>query len=115
MKTVVITTGDARLPPELEDVINRGSTTVDRHSASDFAPTLRPPKADRIVFWSAAPDPTIRQLATGYAQAEARAHKEMLVYVTAVPGDTIAGVAPSELFVWPQDKDRLTMAFLTGA
>jgi hypothetical protein len=115
MKTLVITAGDAPLPPELDGVIRRGSTAIERRRAADLAPAGAPLEADRIVFWSPAPDAVVRQLAGRYASAEATARKEAIVFVTSTPGDTVPGLPATEFFVWPQDKDRLTMAFLTGA
>ena len=115
MKTLVITAGDTALPPELEDVIRRGSTAFERRRAADLAPAGAAPDADRIVFWSPAPDVAVRQLAGRYASAEAKARREAIVFVTSAPGDTVPGLSATEFFVWPQDQDRLTMAFLTGA
>jgi hypothetical protein len=115
MKTLVITAGDTSLPPELDDVITRGSTAIERRRAADLAPAGATPDADRIVFWSPAPDAAVRQLAGRYAKAEAKARREVIVFVTSTPGDAVSGVSATEFFVWPQDKDRLTMAFMTGA
>jgi DICT domain-containing protein len=115
MKTLVITAGDTPLPSDLDEVITRGSTAVEHRRTSDLSRAAGTPDADRVVFWSSAPDAAIRQLAGRYARAEARARKEAIVFVTTTPGETVAGVSPTELFVWPQDKDRLTMAFMTGA
>lgn len=115
MRTLVITAGDAPLPPDLDEVIRRGSTTVERRRASDVPPDAVSFDADRVVFWSSVPDASIRQLAGRFARAEAKLHKEAIVFITSAPVDALAGMSPAELFVWPQDKDRLTMAFLTGA
>jgi hypothetical protein len=30
-------------------------------------------------------------------------------------GDRVLGLSDTEVFLWPEDDDRLTMAFLTGA
>jgi hypothetical protein len=115
MRTLVITAGDTPLPSDLDEVIVRGSTIVDRRRVSDFPPTAATPAADRVVFWSSAPDASMRQLAGRFVRAEAQAHRETIVFITTTPGETVKGVSPSELYVWPQDRDRLTMAFLTGA
>jgi hypothetical protein len=115
MKTLVITAGDAPLPPELDDVIRRGSTAIERRRAADAAPAGPTLEADRVVFWSPGPDTFVRQLASRYASAEVTARKEAIVFVTSTPGDTVPGLSATEFFVWPQDQDRLTMAFLTGA
>jgi hypothetical protein len=115
MKTLVITAGDTPLPPELEQVIRRGSTSVERRRAADVPPAAAMPDADRIVFWSSTPDQAIRHLASRYGRAEMKSRTETIVWVTTTPGDTVPEVAPGELFLWPQDQDRLTMAFMTGA
>jgi hypothetical protein len=115
MKTLVITAGDTPLPPELEDVIKRGSTAVERRRAADLPAAGRAPEADRVVFWSSGSDAGIRRLAARYAKAERLSRKEAIVYVTGMTVPTIAGLSATETFVWPQDKDRLTMAFMTGA
>ena len=115
MKTLVITAGETPLPPELEDMIKRGSTAVERRRAGELPPAAALPDVDRVVFWSSGTDAAIRQLAVRYAAAEARSRKETIVFVTTTAGERIAGVSDLEIFVWPQDKDRLTMAFMTGA
>ncbi|SRR6266542_5046257 len=115
MKTLVITAGDTPLPPELEDVIKRGSTAVEHRRAGELPPATALPEVDRVVFWSSGPDAAVRQLAGRYAKAEAKSRKEAIVFVTTAPDERIAGVSETELFVWPQDQDRLTMAFMTGA
>jgi hypothetical protein len=115
MKTLVITGGDAPLPSDLDEVIRRGSTIVERRRASDVAPSAGPFDADRVVFWSSAPDASMRRLVGRLARAEARVQKETIVFITSAPGDVFAGISPTEIFVWPQDKDRLMMAFMTGA
>ena len=115
MKTLVITAGDTPLPPELEEVIRRGSTSIEQRRTADVPGAAALPDADRIVFWSSRPDPTLRQLASRYANAEKKERRETIVFVTTTPGDTVPDVAPTELFVWPHDQDRLTMAFMTGA
>jgi hypothetical protein len=73
------------------------------------------PDADRIVFWSAGPDTGMRQLASRYAQAEKAERREAIVFVTTTPDEPVAGLSDTECFLWPQDEDRLRMAFLTGA
>jgi hypothetical protein len=115
MKTLVITADDTALPAELEEVIRRGSTAIERWRPDDIAPGSAMPDADRVVFWSAKPDASLRQLAARYVKAESRARKEVIVFVTTTPAETVAGLSATELFLWPQDKDRLTMAFMTGA
>jgi hypothetical protein len=115
MKTVLISEGDIPPPKPLVDVIARGSTSVERRSAADLLRQLSVPDADRIVFWSTGSDPQVRQLAVRYRSAERAERREALVFVTAAAGEAIPGLTSAETFVWPQDRDRLMMAFLTGA
>jgi hypothetical protein len=115
MRTVLVV-GDGGIPAALRDLVERGSTSVTQRGAAELssAPRL---DADRIVFWTTAPDPRLVALAERYARAEAAERREMLVFVggdpSAVPEPT--ALAPNEIFVWPRDEDRLKMAFLTGA
>jgi hypothetical protein len=115
MKTVLIT-GNAPVPAQLRQLLERGSTSFFEQRAVDLR-NAAPIEADRVVFWSIAGEPDIRQLAEQYAKAEAVEHRESLVFVTtdtasaAVPTD----LSPTEWYVWPRDEDRLKMAFLTGA
>jgi hypothetical protein len=115
MKTLVISAGDGPLPETLRDMITRGSTSVEQRRAADLLPGAPMPAADRIVFWSTGADPGLRQLAIRYARAEQAEGREAIVFVTTTPGEAVAGLSKTEVFVWPQDQDRLTMAFLTGA
>lgn len=115
MKTLVITGGDVPVPAALADLIRRGSTATEERRTSDIAPAASMPQADRVVFWSAGSDAAVRRLAARYAKAEAKARKEAIVFVTDTTVPTIPGLSATEVFVWPQDQDRLTMAFMTGA
>jgi hypothetical protein len=117
MKTLVITAGETPIPPELEQVIRRGSTAVDLRRASDVAAEAALPRVDRVVFWSpgSADAPSLRPVLDRVARAERNAQREVIVFVSSMPGDGGTGLSPTECFVWPQDRDRLTMAFLTGA
>jgi hypothetical protein len=115
MKTLLISGGVTPLPDTLRDVITRGSTAVEQRRATDLAPGASMPDADRIVFWTTGSDPALRQLASRYAKAEQAERREKIVFVTTQPGDRVPGLSTTEIFVWPQDQDRLTMAFLTGA
>jgi hypothetical protein len=112
MKTVVI--ADEPLPKELRDVIARGSTSIEeRRSAEETSAAM--PDADRIVFWSKGADQRLEELARRYATVERAGRREVIVFVTTKPGDPMAGLSSIEWFVWPQDEDRLRMAFMTGA
>lgn len=111
MKTVLI--ADEPVPERLREVITRGSTSIDeRRTAQVTSGEL--PQADRIVFWSKGTD-GLRTLAARYATAERAQRRELIVFVTTEPGEPMAGLTSTEWFVWPQDEDRLRMAFLTGA
>jgi hypothetical protein len=115
MKTLLISGGETPIPEALRTVITRGSTSVEQRRAADLSTGSPMPDADRIVFWSTGSEPGLRQLVSEYAKAEHVEHREAIVYVTTKPGDSVAGLSNTEVFVWPQDQDRLTMAFLTGA
>ena len=115
MKTLVIS-GRSPLPGALRDVVERGSTVLEERRASELQDRPAHLDADRIVFWAAADDAVVRELAQQYARAEAAERKEKLVFVTPEPPHSPpAGLSATELFVWPRDEDRLKMAFLTGA
>jgi len=111
MKTLLI--ADAPVPQLLQEFITRGSTSVDQRGVDDQAEAGMP-DADRIVFWSAGSDAGLRQLASRYAKAEQAERREAILFVTAAAGDPVPGLANTECFRWPQDEDRLRMAFLTG-
>jgi hypothetical protein len=112
MKTLLIT--DGAVPDRLREVITRGSTALEQRRTTDDA-SAGLPDADRIVFWSTGADATIRQLAARYARAEQSQRREVIVFVTTTSGEPIPGLSDTEYFQWPQDEDRLKMAFLTGA
>jgi hypothetical protein len=115
MRTVLVVGTDS-MPEPLRELVQRGSTSVAERGAAELegAPRL---DADRIVFWTAGSNPGLVQLAERYARVEAAERREMLVFIggepSAVPRP--GALAPNEIFVWPRDQDRLTMAFLTGA
>src|SRR5512132_3884166 len=105
MKTLVITASETPLPGDLDEMIRRGSTAVEHRRASDVAPAAPLPDVDRVVFWSAGSDPHLRSILDRFVSAERKARAEVIVFVSTVPGDAGAGLAPAERFVWPQDKD----------
>ena len=115
MKTLVITAGETPIPAELEDVIRRGSTAVEWRPGAELAGTASLPQVDRVVFWSPMPDASLQPALDRFVRAEKAARREVIVFVSTVPGDDGSGLAPGECFLWPQDRDRLTMAFMTGA
>jgi hypothetical protein len=114
VKTLLITGGGAPLPQALRDVIARGSTEVRERAARDVDGAAAVAGVDRVVFWSAGDEAT-RKLAAQCALAERRDGRETIVFVTTAAGDEVAGLSPAEMFEWPGDEDRLTMAFMTGA
>jgi hypothetical protein len=110
MKSVLIS--DGAVPEQLRDVIARGSTSVEERRTLEATAM---PVADRIVFWSTGADAALRQVASRFAQAEQAQRREAIVFVSTSPADSVPGLSETECFVWPQDEDRLKMAFLTGA
>ena len=115
MKTVLISGGNVPLPDTLRDVISRGSTSVDERTAADVNSSGSLAGADRVVFWASSGDDAIRALAVQYARANMGERKDGIVFVTTASTADVPGLAETDVFVWPRDEDRLTMAFLTGA
>lgn len=116
MKTVIIS-GTTPIPAKLRDLVEKGSTSLVEYEAVDLAGRPRPDlDADRIVFWTASPDPRVTELAQRYAGREAAERREVVVFVAGEGAVQAApALPPNECFVWPRDEDRLKMAFLTGA
>jgi hypothetical protein len=116
MKTLLIS-GSSPPPAALRDVVGRGSTVLHERRASDIdTDAATQLSVDRIVFWAPSGETAVRALARGCVRAERRARREAIVFVTPeAEGGSIEGLNPNELFIWPQDQDRLTMAFMTGA
>jgi hypothetical protein len=113
MKTVIIR-GKSPLPEALRDVVERGSTSV--HECHVPGPTPMPRDVDRFVFFATGDDPDVAAAARQAARAERSEGAEKLVYVLAdANAPAIEGLAPTEVYVWPRDEDRLKMAFMTGA
>lgn len=122
MRTVLVIGGGTPVPAPLRTLVTRGSTSlVERRAAEIAGPDGTaagvPDDVDRIVFWSGSEDADVQRAAERLAKVEARARREILVFVTAEGSGAAppAGIAPNEQYVWPRDEDRLTMAFLTGA
>ena len=113
MKTVIVR-GRTPLPESLRAVIQRGSTSVQECHVP--GPTPLPRDVDRVVFFTTGDDPDVTAAARQAARAERSDGAEKLVFVLAGAGEpTIDGLAPTEIYVWPRDEDRLKMAFMTGA
>ena len=112
MKTVLIR-GDEPAPAALRDLITKGSTSVEERRLDDAAAAAG--DADRIVFWRAAGDATLDSLAAQLARKEAAERREVIVFVSADPASPgIPGLSPNEQYVWPGDRDRLEITFLTA-
>ena len=118
--------GDAPLPAALRELVERGSTVVERRQAGELAARSEgerllpeealPNEVDRVVFWAAVQDPAVTRLANACARREGSAGREAIVFVAGEPGAAEGvEVSAAELYIWPRDEDRLTMAFLTGA
>lgn len=114
MKTLLIV-GGTPVPAGLREIVERGSTSFLEHRAAELAgqPAI---DVDRVVFWSDGDDQAVQALAETYGRAEAADRRERVVFVSAGAGASQAAptLPPDELYVWPQDEDRLKMAFLTG-
>jgi hypothetical protein len=115
MKTLVITADGEPLPPELEEVIRRGSTAVERIRGSELPAAAALPRVDRVVFWASGSASPLRPVVDRFVRDERKTRREVILFVSTEPDDAGAGLSATERFVWPHDRDRLTMAFMTGA
>src|SRR3954464_4457665 len=115
MRTVLISGGEMPAPAPLVDLIARGSTSFEQHRAAELTGSRSLVEADRIVFWSAGDDPILAEVAQRYRRAERAERREAIVFVMPAGSAPAAGLPDTETYVWPQDQDRLMMAFLTGA
>ena len=112
MKTVLIC-GDEPAPGALRELITKGSTSVEERHLADAEGSAA--GADRVVFWRAAGDATLDSLAQRMARQEAAERREVIVFVSAdAASPEIPGLSPNDQYVWPRDRDRLEIAFLTG-
>ena len=114
MRTLLIS-GETPAPAPLVDLLTRGSTSVEQRRAADLTRAGSLAEADRIVFWFTGGDKAVAELAARYRRAERADKRETIVFVTAAGSPPAAALPDTEVYVWPQDQDRLTMAFLTGA
>ena len=114
MRTLLIAGADP-VPPRLRELVDRGSTSVRELRSVDPSAALSS-DFDRVVIWAARGDTALQSLAQRYGQQEAAERREMVVFVTTDPAEaTAVSLAANEVYVWPQDEDRLEAAFLTGA
>jgi hypothetical protein len=115
MRTLLISGGEAAPPAPLVELLTRGSTSLEQRRAADVASAASLVDADRIVFWSGGDDGTIAEIAARYRRAERAERRETIVFVTASRSTPPVALPNTETYVWPQDQDRLMMAFMTGA
>jgi hypothetical protein len=115
MRTLLISGGETAPPASLVDLLTRGSTSLEQRHAADLASAGPLADADRVVFWSEGNDAAIAEVAARYRRAERAQRREAIVFVTASRSAAPAALSNIETYVWPQDRDRLMMAFMTGA
>ena len=114
MKTLLIR-GAAPVPEALREIVSRGSTSLQERRAADLAPPQAAIPVDRVVFWASRYDAEVYALAQEYSRVESKERRETIVFVAADGAPAPERLAATEVFCWPRDEDRLTMAFLTGA
>lgn len=114
MKSLLIS-GGTEIPAALREIVARGSTAIIERRPDDVNAEGSMDEADRVVFWATSGDSDLQALAKRFAHAEKRERREVVVFITPDPDLHVAGLSPNEVFVWPRDEDRLTMAFMTGA
>ena len=115
MRTLLISGGQTAPPASLVDLLTRGSTSLEQRRAADLTGSGSLTDADRVVFWSEGDDAAIEEVAARYHRAERAERREAIVFVTASRSTQPAALPNTETYVWPQDRDRLVMAFMTGA
>jgi hypothetical protein len=115
MKTLLIS-GATRIPDPLREIVERGSTILERRRAREVdSAALSKAAADRVVFWQSPGEDEVAKLASAFANRDARDAPMAIVFVTAGAAAPPASLAQDQVFVWPRDEDRLKMAFMTGA
>jgi hypothetical protein len=117
MKSLLVSGHDAP-PADLVDIVEQGSTSVDRVSTAELSTFVSRAGfgVDRVVFWAGGADADLRSVAINYASSADAASGQAIVYVTPTASDPAPiGVAQDSCFVWPRDKDKLKMIFMTGA
>ena len=113
MKTVLVSA--ARVPDDLRDILERGSTTFATLDATGVTPrAISQLSPDRIVFWHVPGDDDLETLANAIARRDPGEAATVIVFVSAGEAGTGQWLAPDQVFVWPTDEDRLRMAFMTG-
>jgi hypothetical protein len=114
MRTLLISGGETAPPAPLVDLLTRGSTSLEQRRAADVAGAASLVDADRIVFWSGGDDPNLAEIVARYRRVERAERREAIVFVTPSQSAPPSALPNTETYVWPQDQDRLMMAFLTG-
>jgi hypothetical protein len=115
MKTLLISGSGASAPAPLVELLTRGSTSLEQRRAADLTASDALLDADRVVFWSAGNDATLAHVAGRYRRSERAQGREAIVFITAAGTSSVTALPNTETYVWPQDRERLEMAFLTGA
>jgi hypothetical protein len=115
MKTLLISGAGTGVPAPLVELLTRGSTSLEQRRAAELTASDPLLDADRIVFWSAGNDSTLADVAARYRRIERAEGREAIVFITAAGSASITALPNTETYVWPQDRERLEMAFLTGA
>jgi hypothetical protein len=110
---ILLITGATPVPDELRNVIAMGSTSLVERGVADLA-SPDAGDADRVVFWAGAGDRDVRELAQRYARVTDQ-REDTLVFVTEQGSGAPDGLSPHERYDWPEDLDRLKMAFVTSA
>ena len=113
VRTLVIL-GQAPLPDALRGVVERGSTSIVEKRVAELAGRGLPADVDRVVLWASAGDAEMAALAREYSRGATPEQRDSLIVVAPDSSTPPPGVSPSEVFVWPRDEDRLTIAFMTG-
>ena len=113
MKTLLISS--VPLPGGVRDIVSRGSTSLEEARPGDAGAEDGARGADRVVVWAPRGDGQARDLAARLARGASPEQRAGLIVVTDDPDVPVEGLRPGEIFCWPGDEDRLTMAFMTSA
>jgi len=103
MRTLMIERGGTA-PDELRDIVERGSTELVQPIATSAA------DVDRVVIWEAKGSER-----TLTPQGALRWPDSAEVFVITPDTRELAADSRSTVLAWPEDADRLRMAFMTGA
>lgn len=113
VKTLLVTS--SRVPDDLREILERGSTAFDSLDASKLSPAAIAQRSpDRVVFWHVPGEDDLVKLADAMARLDPGEAATAIVFVSAGSQGTGQWLAPDQVFSWPTDEDRLRMAFMTG-